>query len=71
MTTDLADLLTIDDLVKRYDLSYDTVQTWLARGELRGAKLGKRWFVRAEDWLDFVDRRASHHHGAESEADDQ
>lgn len=40
------DYMTVEDLAEALQVHEDTVRSMLARGELPGVHLGRRWYVR-------------------------
>jgi hypothetical protein len=54
-TVDLAVLHTVEQLHERYDISEEKLLDLLRDGELVGFKLGRRWYVHADDWNAYID----------------
>lgn len=49
-----AQLLDVENLVDRNVGSKETVKRLLRKGELKGAKIGRRWKVREEDLKEYL-----------------
>lgn len=56
--TGLPEIHQLTDLAAAYDLSPDTLYDLARSGELVAFKIGRRWWVRGEDWSAFLARRA-------------
>ncbi len=55
------DLLMVDEVAEYLRVSPKTVYRFIARGDLRAAKIGKEWRVKREDLHSFLrEKRAGH-----------
>jgi excisionase family DNA binding protein len=53
----LPDLLTVEEIVRKYHLSDRHVRSLIESGELVGFKLGNKLRVHPDDWAAFIDGR--------------
>ena len=53
--------LSIEDVVKRYNVSKVTVNNWIKKGKIKGFKMGKRRFFHLRELEDCYVINAKHH----------
>ncbi len=46
--------LRVSDIAKDLDMSEETVRAWIREGKLKGAKFGRDYRIRREDYQDFI-----------------
>lgn len=49
-------LWTVDQIAERLNVHSQTVQRWLKRGEMQGAKIGRAWLVKESALEAFLDK---------------
>lgn len=47
-------LYTIEDIVEIFGIHENTARRWASSGAIPAFRLGKRWFVRKEDFRNFI-----------------
>jgi excisionase family DNA binding protein len=52
--------LRVSDIAKDLDMSEETVRAWIREGKLKGAKFGRDYRIRREDYQEFILKHFHH-----------